>query len=147
MGIDLAKHKQMSFIISSFFAAIGGALMAMFLGAVSSTTFTIAVTYFILLIVVIGGMGSVTGSVISAFLVIASREWWLRFLDKTTYIGDFRVPLLKTGFRMVVFSVILMVVVLFFRTGIMGDKEFSWDRHRGALQKALRREKGRGLRR
>ena len=37
-------------------------------------------------------------------------------------------PLLKTGFRMVVFSVILMVVVLFFRTGIMGDKEFSWDR-------------------
>ena len=115
MGIDLAKHKQMSFIISSFFAAIGGALMAMFLGAVSSTTFT-------------GGMGSVTGSVISAFLVIASREWWLRFLDKTTYIGDFRVPLLKTGFRMVVFSVILMVVVLFFRTGIMGDKEFSWDR-------------------
>ena len=128
MGIDLAKHKQMSFIISSFFAAIGGALMAMFLGAVSSTTFTIAVTYFILLIVVIGGMGSVTGSVISAFLVIASREWWLRFLDKTTYIGIFRVPLLKTGFRMVVFSVILMVVVLFFRTGIMGDKEFSWDR-------------------
>ena len=128
MGIDLAKHKHMSFIISSFFAAIGGALMAMFLGAVSSTTFTIAVTYFILLIVVIGGMGSVTGSVISAFLVIASREWWLRFLDKTTYIGDFRVPMLKTGFRMVVFSVILMVVVLFFRTGIMGDKEFSWDR-------------------
>ena len=128
MGIDLAKHKQMSFIISSFFAAVGGALMAMFLGAVSSTTFTIAVTYFILLIVVIGGMSSVTGSVISAFLVIASREWWLRFLDKTTYIGDFRVPLLKTGFRMVVFSVILMVVVLFFRTGIMGDKEFSWDR-------------------
>ena len=128
MGIDLAKHKQMSFIISSFFAAIGGALMAMFLGAVSSTTFTIAVTYFILLIVVIGGMGSVTGSVISAFLVIASREWWLRFLDKTTYIGNFRVPLLKTGFRMVMFSVILMVVVLFFRTGIMGDKEFRWDR-------------------
>lgn len=128
MGINLARHKQMSFIISSFFAAIGGALMAMFLGAVSSTTFTIAVTYFILLIVVIGGMGSVTGSILSAFLVIASREWWLRFLDKTTYIGNFRVPLLKTGFRMVVFSVILMVVVLFFRTGIMGDKEFSWDR-------------------
>lgn len=42
---------------------------------------------------------------------------------------------------MVVFSVILMVVVLFFRTGIMGDKEFSWDRHRGALQKALRGKK------
>lgn len=127
MGINLAKHKQMSFIISSFFAGIGGALMAMYMGAVSSTTFTIAVTYFILLIIVIGGMGSITGSILSAFLVIAAREWWLRPLDQVQYIGSFRVPLVKAGFRMVVFSVILMVVVLFFRKGIMGDKEFNWD--------------------
>ncbi|NLU25082.1 MAG: branched-chain amino acid ABC transporter permease [Clostridiales bacterium] len=127
MGINLSQHKQMSFVISSFFAAIGGALMAMYMGAISSTTFTIAVTYFILLIVVIGGMGSVTGSVISALLVIASREWWLRFLDQPMFIGSFKVPLLKTGFRMVVFSVILMVVVLLFRKGIMGEREFNWD--------------------
>ena len=128
IGINLSRHKQMSFVISSFFSGIGGALMAMFLGSISSTTFTIAsATYFILLIVVIGGMGSVSGSVISAFIVIAAREWWLRFLDETHYIGDFQVPLLKTGFRMVVFSVVLMIVVLFFRKGIMGDKEFSWD--------------------
>jgi branched-chain amino acid transport system permease protein len=127
MGINLAHHKQMSFIISSFFAGIGGALMAMYMGAVSSTTFTIAVTYFILLIVVIGGMGSVTGSIISSLLVIAAREWWLRPLDQTQYIGTHQVPLLKAGFRMVVFSVILMIVVLFFRKGIMGDKEFNWD--------------------
>jgi branched-chain amino acid transport system permease protein len=128
MGINLAGHKQTSFIVSSFFAAIGGALMAMYMGAISSTTFTIAVTYFILLIVVIGGMGSVTGSIISAFLVIASREWWLRFLDQPAYIGTWQIPLFKTGFRMVIFSVVLMLVVLFFRKGIMGDKEFSWDR-------------------
>jgi branched-chain amino acid transport system permease protein len=127
MGINLARHKQMSFVISSFFAGIGGALMAMYMGAVSSTTFTIAVTYFILLIVVIGGMGSVTGSIISSLLVIAAREWWLRPLDQTQYIGSFQVPLLKAGFRMVVFSVILMIVVLFFRKGIMGEREFNWD--------------------
>ena len=119
MGINLSRHKQISFVISAFFSGIGGALMAMYLGAVSSTTFTIAVTYFILLIVVIGGMGSVSGSVISAFIVIAAREWWLRFLDDSS-LG---VPLLKTGFRMVVFSVVLMIVVLFFRRGIMGDRE------------------------
>lgn len=128
MGINLAKHKQISFILSAFFSGIGGALMAMFLGAVSSTTFTLATaTYFILLIVVIGGMGSITGSIISAFLVIFSREWFLRFLDAPMKIGNFQVPLLKTGFRMVVFSVILMIVVLFFRKGIMGTKELSWD--------------------
>ncbi|MCQ2406900.1 MAG: branched-chain amino acid ABC transporter permease, partial [Oscillospiraceae bacterium] len=128
MGINLSKHKQISFTVSAFFSGIGGALLAMFLGAVSSTTCPLAsATYFILLIVVIGGMGSVTGSVISAFLVIFAKEWLLRFLDETTYIGNFQIPLLKSGFRMVVFSVILMVVVLFFRKGIMGNKEFSWD--------------------
>ena len=84
-------------------------------------------TYNILLIVVIGGMGSITGSILSAFLVTAAKEWWLRFLDVEQFIGDFQVPFLRTGFRMVVFSVILMVVVLFWRRGIMGNKEFSWD--------------------
>lgn len=128
MGVNLAKTKLLSFTISSFFAGIGGALMAMYLGAVSATTFTIAITYFILLIVVIGGMSSTTGSIISAFLIIAAKEWWLRFLDQTTFIGDFQVPLLRTGFRMVVFSVILMIVVLFFKNGLMGNREFSWDR-------------------
>ena len=127
MGINLAKHKQLSFIISSFFAGVGGALMAMFMGAITSTTFNVTLTYNILLIVVIGGMGSLTGSVISSFLVIAAREWWLRFLDQTLIIGGFQVPFVKTGFRMVVFSIILMIVVLFFRKGIMGTKEFNWN--------------------
>jgi len=127
MGINLSKTKLLSFVISSFFAGIGGALMAMYLGAISSTTFTIAVTYFILLIVVIGGMSSVTGSVIAGFVVIMAREWWLRFLDAETYIGSFKVPFLRTGFRMVIFSVTLMVVVLFFKRGLLGNREFSWD--------------------
>lgn len=135
MGINLSRHKEMSFVVSSFFAGIGGALMAMYLGAVSSTTFTIAVTYFILLIVVIGGMGSITGSVISALIVIAGREWWLRFLDQEQFIGNFQVPLLKSGFRMVVFSIILMIVVLFFSRGIMGDKEFTWEGFFGFFKK------------
>ncbi len=83
-------------------------------------------TYEILLIVVIGGIGSVTGSCISSFLFIACSEWWLRFLDNDNlYIGSFHVPLLRAGFRKVVFAVIIMCVVLFYRKGIMGDKEFS----------------------
>ena len=128
MGINLAKHKMLSFIISSFFAGIGGALLAMYLKAVSATTFTISTaTYYILLMVVIGGMGSFTGSIIASMLVIFSKEWWLRFLDAPLSINGFNVPLLRPGFRMVIFSIILMIVVLFFRGGIMGDREFSWD--------------------
>ena len=123
MGINLASHKRISFIISSFFAGISGAMLAMYQASVQATTFKSSMTYEILLIVVIGGIGSVSGSIIASFLFIASSEWLLRFLDNETWIGGFRVPLLRSGFRMVVFSIIIMAVVLFFRKGIMGDRE------------------------
>ena len=125
MGINLAHHKRMAFIISSFFAGISGALLAMYQTTVQANTFKSAMTYEILLIVVIGGIGSISGSCIGSFLFIACSEWWLRFLDNETTIGAFKVPLLRTGFRMVVFSVVIMIVVLFFRRGIMGDREIS----------------------
>lgn len=134
MGINLASHKRMSFIISSFFAGISGALLAMYQASVQATTFKSSMTYEILLIVVIGGIGSVSGSIIASFLFIASSEWLLRFLDNETYIGGFKVPLLRSGFRMVVFSLIIMAVVLFFRQGIMGDREL-FSKRRGAANK------------
>ena len=123
MGINLAKHKRMAFCISSFFAGVGGGMFAMFANQAQAKTFTTAMTYEILLIVVIGGIGSISGSCIASFLYVAASEWWLRFLDAETYIGSFKVPFLRTGFRMVVFSIIIMVVVLFFRRGLMGDRE------------------------
>ncbi len=123
MGINLSKHKRLAFVISSFFAGVGGGMFAMFANQAQAKTFTTAMTYEILLIVVIGGIGSVSGSCIAAFLYVAASEWWLRFLDAETFVGGFKVPLLRNGFRMVVFSVVIMIVVLFFRRGIMGDKE------------------------
>ncbi|MBR3741521.1 MAG: branched-chain amino acid ABC transporter permease [Clostridia bacterium] len=126
MGINLAHHKQLAFCISSFFAGVGGAMLAMYQTTVQAKSFTSAMTYEILLIVVIGGVGSVTGSVLSSFLFVACSEWWLRFLDEKQMIGNFEVPLLRNGFRLVVFSVIIMIVVLFFRRGIMGEREL-WD--------------------
>lgn len=124
MGINLAKHKRLSFCVSSFFAGVGGGMFAMFANQAQAKTFTTAMTYEILLIVVIGGIGSISGSCIASFLYIAASEWWLRFLDtEITLAGGFKVPLLRNGFRMVVFSVVIMIVVLFFRRGIMGDRE------------------------
>ncbi|WP_235821961.1 branched-chain amino acid ABC transporter permease [Angelakisella massiliensis] len=123
MGINLAKHKRLAFCISSFFTGVGGGMFAMFANQAQAKNFVTSMTYEILLIVVIGGIGSISGSCIASFLYVAASEWWLRFLDSEAYIGNFQVPLLRTGFRMVVFSVIIMIVVLFFRRGLMGDKE------------------------
>ena len=185
MGINLAKHKMLSFVISSFFSGVGGALFAMFANNAQAKVYTSTMTYEILLIVVIGGIGSISGSCLATFLYVACSEWWLRFLDNKmvftsvmqpkriafivifavvviggafllirrerkgpgrmwaeilTWIvallllgwlgyfivtGSLNVPLMGTGFRMVVFSVVIMIVVLFFRQGIMGDKEFT----------------------
>lgn len=125
MGINLARHKMMAFVTSSFFAGVGGALLAMFQTTVAASQFKSAMTYEILLIVVIGGIGSVTGSVISSFLFIACSEWWLRFLDESKY-NILGLNLLRGGFRKVVFSVIIMIMVLFYRKGIMGNRELSF---------------------
>ena len=124
MGINLFTHKMQSFVISSFFAGVGGALLAMFQTTVQAAPFKSAMTYEILLIVVIGGIGSVSGSVIASFLYIACSEWWLRFLDSGS-IGSLKVPFFRDGFRKVVFAVIIMIIVLFFRKGIMGERELS----------------------
>ncbi|MDO5546045.1 MAG: branched-chain amino acid ABC transporter permease [Eubacteriales bacterium] len=135
MGISLFKHKMLSFVISSFFSGVGGALFAMYVSNAQAKAFTSTMTYEILLIVVIGGIGSISGSVIGTFLYVACSEWWLRFLDAETYVGSFKVPFLRSGFRMVVFSVVIMIIVLFFSQGIMGDKELTWAGIGGLLKK------------
>ena len=81
MGINLTKHKMIAFVVSSFFAGIGGALFAMYQNTIQAKPFTTTLTYEILLIVVIGGIGSLSGSVLASFLYIACSEWWMRFLD------------------------------------------------------------------
>ena len=138
MGINLFHHKQMAFVISSFFAGIGGALLAMYQGSLQANAFKSSMTYEILLIVVIGGMGSISGSVMASFLFIACSEWWLRFLDTEMVLfgGTFKVPFLRSGFRMVVFSIVIMIVVLFFRKGIMGEKEL-WDLYKPRKNKKV----------
>ena len=124
MGINLARHKMLSFCTSAFFAGVSGALFAMYVANAQAMVYTTTMTYEILLIVVIGGIGSISGSVMATFLYVACSEWWLRFLDQEiTLSSGMKLPLLRAGFRMVVFSVVIMIVVLFFRRGIMGDRE------------------------
>ena len=135
MGINLFKHKELSFVISSFFAGISGALLAMFQYTVQASQFKTSMTYELLLIVVIGGIGSISGSCIASFLYIALSEWWLRGLDMGSFLGIKADTLFRSGFRRLVFSIAIMVVVLFFSKGLMGDKELSFQRIGMGLKK------------
>jgi branched-chain amino acid transport system permease protein len=104
---------------------------------VQAAQFKSAMTYEILLIVVIGGIGSISGSCIASFLFISASEWWLRFLDDAKY-NILGLDILRSGFRKLVFSIIIMIVVLFFSRGIMGDKELSFT---GLARKFKRKQK------
>lgn len=124
MGINLFKHKMYSFILSAFIAGVGGGLMASVVSAITPNLFRFTLAYDILLIVVLGGMGSITGTVVAAFVITAAKEW-LRWLDAGFSIGPLTVPEIP-GLRMVIFSVLLMGIILFYRQGFFGSKEFSW---------------------
>lgn len=118
MGINLFKHKVMSFSFSSFFAGVAGGLLAALLGTIDPNMFRITLTFNILLIAVLGGMGSISGTVVSAVIVTVMMEA-LRFLDESINLGFVQLKGIP-GMRMVVFSVILILVVIVRREGLLG---------------------------
>jgi len=124
MGINVFKVKVASFTMSSFLAGIGGALLGHMITTIDPKMFTFMLTFNILLIVVLGGIGSITGSVISAIIVTVLMEA-LRFLDEPMNLIIFKTEGLP-GLRMVVFSLLLMVMIIYRQRGLMGNKEFSW---------------------
>ena len=109
-GIPVFKYKMLGFVIASFIAGIGGALYVMLIGFVKpdQAAFTKSIDY--LIYVVLGGMGSTTGSVLAAFVLTFLQEV-LRFLK---------------DFRLLVYPVILVIVMLFRPQGLLGTKEMSF---------------------
>lgn len=140
MGVNVFKVKSTSFVISSFMAGIGGALLGHMISTIDPKMFTLVLTFNILLIVVLGGNGSITGSVIAAFLVTVLMEA-LRFLDMPMNFMFIKTDGLP-GLRMVIFSILLMIVVLYRQRGLMGNKEFSWDMVSGLFRRKNDARKG-----
>ena len=124
MGVRVLRYKIMAFTISGFFAGIAGGLLAHLITTISPVLFTFFLTFNLLIIIVVGGLGSTTGSVISSVLFVLGGEA-LRVVEEPLSIGPLEIPGIP-GMRMVIFSVILIVLMIFARKGIMGREEFSW---------------------
>jgi len=125
LGVNLFMHKMMAFGVSSFFVGVAGGLMANLISTIDPKVFLFTLTYQIVGVTVMGGMGSLTGSVISACLYTVFLEA-LRPLESQFTIGSITIPGIP-GMRMVIFSILLLLVILFYRKGLMGRNEFSWD--------------------
>jgi branched-chain amino acid transport system permease protein len=114
-GVSVFKYKMIGFVIASFIAGIGGALYVPLVGFVKPDLASFNNSINDLIFVVLGGMGSVTGSVLAAFVLTELQEL-LRFMK---------------DYRLLVYPVILIFVMLFRPQGLLGTKELSfvkcWD--------------------
>lgn len=127
MGINTFRMKTYAFATSAFFEGIGGGLLASLLTIISPDLFDFMLTFQLLIIIVLGGLGSTTGAVLGTIIVVGSGEW-LRFLDQplTLFGQDLGA---HPGLRMVVFSLVLLIIMLFAREGLLGKREI-WEINR-----------------
>ncbi len=121
MGVNTFKIKTLAFTTSAFFEGVGGGLLAALLTSISPDLFTFFLTFQLLIIIVLGGLGSTTGAILGTIFVMAGLEY-MRFLDEPMNLFGFQTEGMP-GMRMVVFSLILIFVMLFAREGLMGKKE------------------------
>lgn len=125
MGVNTFRHLLLAYVLSAFFFGVGGALLAHLITTISPTLFTFFLTFNLLIIIVVGGLGSTTGSVLSACLFTLAGEW-LRFVEEPQALLGLQVPGIP-GMRQVIFSLALLLVIIFFRQGLLGRREFSWE--------------------
>jgi branched-chain amino acid transport system permease protein len=125
MGVDPSRCLLLAFMVSAFFSGVAGGLLAHLITTISPGVFTFVLTFNLLIMIVVGGLGSTTGAIIGAVLFTWGGEA-LRIVEQPIDIGIFTIPGIP-GMRMVIFSLILMLVILFARKGIMGRGELSWD--------------------
>lgn len=109
MGINTTYYKIVAFVIGSFFAGVAGAIYAHNFNVILPRSFEFLKSFEILIFVVLGGLGSMSGSILAAILLTII----------SMYLQDF------TSTRMIIYSIVLIIVMLYRPSGLMGTKEFT----------------------
>ncbi len=113
MGINTTQTKVRAFVISAFFAGVGGSLFAHSVKYLNPSTFSFTKSVDIIIMIVLGGMGSFTGSVIAAAIITVLPEMVLRELQQLTGVD----------LRMVIYSLLLILFMILRPSGILGTLE------------------------
>jgi branched-chain amino acid transport system permease protein len=123
VGIPILRPRLLAFVISAFFGAVAGSLWAHQITAFSPNAFYFDLTFEVITMLVVGGLGSVTGSVLGAFIIVALAEILRRMEDQTQVYG-------VSGITLAVF---FLAIIIFRPDGIMGQRELSLDGLLGRL--------------
>jgi branched-chain amino acid transport system permease protein len=125
MGVDSFRHLLLAYILSAFFFGVGGGLLAHLITTISPSLFTFFLTFNLLIIIVVGGLGSTTGAILAAIIFTGAGEW-LRIVEEPQVWWGYTIPGIP-GMRMVILSLALLLVILYWRRGLLGRREFSWE--------------------
>jgi branched-chain amino acid transport system permease protein len=118
VGIVIMRPRLTAFVISAFFTAVTGALWAHFLKSFSPNSFYFDTTFRVIVMLVVGGMGSITGSVVGPITITVIAELLRRFEDRTTLYG----------ISQIILAVLFILIIIFRPGGLMGEREldFGW---------------------
>jgi branched-chain amino acid transport system permease protein len=114
MGVDTTYHKAAAFVIGAFFAGVAGGLLATYDGNLAPESFRFTRSIEIVVMVVLGGSGSITGSILAALVLTFAPEMLRFFAD----------------WRMVIYSLVLIITMLVRPEGLLGNREIWWTRRR-----------------
>src|SRR5512138_540622 len=124
IGINMVVMRWVAFVASAFIAGFGGGLWAHFITSFSPYSFYLTETFVILAMLVIGGPYSVSGAVVGTLVVTAAREI-LRAIEN--YVNILQIfPQGFFGFTEVVLAIVLIVILVYRPSGILGSREVRW---------------------
>lgn len=141
MGIDTTRHKVLAFVLSSAFAGVAGGLFALLQGAVNPNDFKFDVSIQVIIMIIVGGLGSVSGAIVGAVFYTVMLEL-LRgpMVDLARLIGysESGAQGAAGSLRLMTFSLMLVVLMILRPQGLLGQNELSvarvraWFQRRGA---------------
>ena len=118
IGIDVMSPRLLAFVVSAFFTAVAGSLYAHFITSFSPTVFYFDLTFKVITMLVVGGMGSVSGSIVGTVLVVGLAEALRRLED----------PSQLYGMSGIILAVLFILIIIFRRDGLLGQREIALDR-------------------
>lgn len=110
-GINVFRYKMISFAISAFYAGVGGGLLGTYLGFLQPKMFSLVKSTELTIMVIFGGLGSISGSVIAALVLVSLPELLRTFAN----------------WRLVIYGLLVVVIIIVRPEGLMGGKEFSFN--------------------
>lgn len=138
LGINVLRMRLLAFCISAFFTAVAGSLWAHFIQSFSPKAFLFVETFNIITMLIVGGMGSISGSVIGAAGITILSEV-LRNAERGINLGIVQIPPVY-GASQILMAVIFILLIIFRPEGIMGKREFDFGRIFSSLKRRVKRK-------